>query len=186
MLFSSTEVFRPWFSFFTGAILSLIQPFPMDMGNTAERIRAVLDGSSPGTQRQLLRNLLNSVPFGISEPAKPSILVAEDYLKIFRHLLFSAISPHCGTPIPPWNNGIARRTMAWDWVFSQVQEQMAQDDWIHREYLPRIQSRARQVLVIWASCDFPLRACWRMLAQFGLAIPPRMLRFLHACWRSSV
>ena len=42
----------PLVSFFTGTIPSLIQPLPMDMDNTAERIRTMLDGSSPDTQRQ--------------------------------------------------------------------------------------------------------------------------------------
>ena len=97
----------------------------MDMDNTADRIRNMLGGSSPDMQRQLLQNLLGSVPSDIPEPAKPSILVAEDYLEIFRHLLFSALFPHGESPIPPRNNGIERRTMAWGWVFSQVQEQMA-------------------------------------------------------------
>ena len=65
--------------------------------------------------------------------------------------------------------------MAWGWVFSQVQEQMIQEDWIHRAYLPRTQSCARQVLAIWAWRDYPLRIPSPILAQFGLAlstIPP--------------
>ena len=60
--------------------------------------------------------------------------------------------------------------MAWGWVFSQVQGQMAQDDWIHGARLLRLQSCARKVLVIWASCDSPLRISPRMLVQFGLAL----------------
>ena len=142
----------------------------MDMDNTADRIRNMLDGSSPDAQRQLLQNLLNSVPSDISEPEKPSPLIADDYLKILRRPLFSALFPHCGSPTLPWNNGSASRTLARDWVFSQVQDQMVQDDWIHRACLPLMQSRARQVLVIWAWCVYHLCILPRMLAQFGMAL----------------
>ena len=34
---------------------------------------------------------------------------------------------------------------------------MILDDWIHRARLPQIQSRARQFLVTFAGCDYPLR-----------------------------
>ena len=137
----------------------------MDLESAAEHIRGVLDGSAPEVQRRLLQELLDSVP----AHAGPSIEAAEDYLKIFRHLLFSAFFPHVGNPTPPRNNGIVPRTMARGWVFAQVQEEMIQDSWIHRACLPQTQSCARQVLVNWAWCDYPLRLPPRVLAQFGVA-----------------
>ena len=82
----------------------------MDLERAVERIRGVLDGPAPDVQRRLLQGLLESVP----AHALPSVEVAEDYVKIFRHLLFSALFPHAGNPTPPWNNGIALRTMAWE------------------------------------------------------------------------
>ena len=90
-------------------------------------------------------------------------------MKIFRRLLFSAFFPHEGNPTPPWNNGIVHRTLARDWIFAQIQEEMVQDNWIHRACLPQIQDCARQALVTWAECDYPLRPAPRMLAQFGVA-----------------
>ena len=82
----------------------------MDLDGKAEHIRDVLGNYAPGEQRRLLQELLDSAP--VHEG--PSIENAEDYVKIFRHLLFPAFFPHEGNPTPPWNNGIASRTFAWD------------------------------------------------------------------------
>ena len=85
----------------------------MDLAGKAERIRDVLGKYAPEEQGRLLQELLDSVP--VHEG--PSIEKAEDYVKIFRHLLFSAFFPHEGNPTPPRNNGIVYRTLAWDWIF---------------------------------------------------------------------
>ena len=98
-----------------------------------------------------------------------SIANAEDHVKIFRRLLFSAFFPHEGNPPPPKNNGITFRTRAWDWIFTQIQEEMVRGTWKHRACLPQLQDCARQVLVTWAECDYPLRLAPRMLEQFGVA-----------------
>ena len=90
-------------------------------------------------------------------------------MKIFRRLLFSAFFPHEGNPPPPKNNGITFRTRAWDWIFTQIQEEMVRGTWKHRACLPQLQDCARQVLVTWAECDYPLRLAPRMLEQFGVA-----------------
>ena len=59
-------------------------PCVIDLESTAEHIRGVLGGSAPEVQRQLLQELLDSV----TAHAGPSIDVAENYVKTFRHLLF--------------------------------------------------------------------------------------------------
>ena len=69
----------------------------MDLESKAEHIRGVLGNSAPAVQRRLLQELLDSVP----AHAGPSIEVSEDYVKIFRHLLFSAFFPHVGNPTNP-------------------------------------------------------------------------------------
>ena len=138
----------------------------MDLESAAEHIRGALDGPAPEAQRRLLRELLDSVP----AHAGPPIEVAADYLKIFRRLLFSAFDCHAGNPTSPRSNGIVIRTMAWDWVFPQVQEEVIQDDWKRRACLLQIQACARQVFVIWAWRDYPLRLPPCALAQFGFAL----------------
>ena len=162
-------VYRPIFPL--GVLLSTgttppLFPCTMDLEGAIERIRGVLVGSAPDVQRRLLQRLLDSFP----AHGTPSVLMAEDYVKIFRHLLFSALFPHAGNPTPPWNNSIVLRTMARGWVFSRVQEEMIQGDWIHRACLLQIQSCARRVLVIWAWRDYPLRIPPCVMAQFGLAL----------------
>ena len=137
----------------------------MDLESKAEHIRDVLGTYAPEEQRRILHDLLNSVP--VHE--EPSIENAEDYLRIFRRLLFPAFFPREGNPTPPWNNGIVSRALAWDWIFAQIQGEMAQGSWIHRACLPQIQACARQALVTWAWCDYPLRLPPRVLAQFGVA-----------------
>ena len=64
----------------------------MDLESEAEHIRDMLGNYAPEEQRRLLQELLDSVP--VHEG--PSIGNAEDYVKIFRHLLFSAFFPHEG------------------------------------------------------------------------------------------
>ena len=86
----------------------------MDLERVIGRIRGGLNGSAPDVRRRLLQGLLDSVP--VHET--PSVLVAEDYVEIFRYLSFSALFPQTGYPIPAWNCGIAHRTMEWDGVFS--------------------------------------------------------------------
>ena len=46
---------------------------------------------------------------------------------------------------------------------------MVRGAWKHRACLPQLQDCARQVLVTWAECDYPLRLAPRMLEQFGVA-----------------
>ena len=115
----------------------------MDLAGKAEHIRDVLGNYAPEEQRRLLEESSASVPVHDG----PSLENAEDYAKIFRHLLFSAFFPHEGNPTPPRNDGIISRTHAWDWIFTQTQDEMIQDNWIHRACLPQIQDCARQVLV---------------------------------------
>ena len=136
----------------------------MDLESKAEHIRDMLGNHAPEDQRRILRDLLNSVP----AHQEPSIANAEDYLRIFRHLLFSALFPHEGNPKPPWNNGIVSRPRAWDWVLGQMRDEMVWEDWKHRACLPQIQDCARQALVTWAECEYPLRISPRMLMQFGV------------------
>ena len=56
----------------------------MDLSNKAEHIRDMLGGHPPDEQRRILHDLLNEVP----APHEPSIDNPEDYVKIFRRLLF--------------------------------------------------------------------------------------------------
>ena len=138
----------------------------MDLVSKAEHIRDMLGSHPPNEQRRILQDLLEAVP----APYIPSIDYAPDYLRIFRHLLFCAIFPHEGNPRPPWNLGIETRTKAWNWILTQLREKMACDDWQHREFLPQIQTIARQALITWAECEYPLRISPCMLMQFGLLL----------------
>ena len=138
----------------------------MDLESKAEHIRDMLGTYAPEEQRRLLQELLDSAP--VHEGT--SIENAADYVHIFRHLLFSAFFPHEGNPTPPWNIGITSRALAWDWIFAQIQDEMAQDTWMHRACVPQIQECARQALVTWAERDYPLRISPRMLEQFGVAL----------------
>ena len=136
----------------------------MDLTSKAEHIRDMLGSHSPNDQRRILQDLLEAVPV----PHSPSLDHAPDYLRIFRHLLFCALFPHEGNPRPPWNIGIGTRTKAWDWIFTQMRDEMVRDEWKHRACLPQIQNFARQALVTWAECEYPLRISPRMLMQFGI------------------
>ena len=69
----------------------------MDMESKVDHIRDVLGNSAPAEQRRLLQELFDSVP--VHE--RRSIANAEDHVKIFRRLLFSAFFPHEGNPTPP-------------------------------------------------------------------------------------
>ena len=90
----------------------------MDIGSKADHIRDILSSHAPQDQRRILHDLLTAVP----DQAEPSIANLDDYLRIFEHLLFSAIFPHVGNPQPPWNNGITCRPLAWQWVLLKEYE----------------------------------------------------------------
>ena len=102
----------------------------MDLESKAEHIRDMPGNHAPEDQRRILHDLLNAVP----AQQEPSIANTEDYLRIFRHLLFSAVFPHVGNPQPPWNNGIVCRPLAWQWILGQFRDEMVRDDWPHRAY----------------------------------------------------
>ena len=91
---------------------------PMNIENHAEHIRDLLSRHAPQDQRRLLHDLLTTIP----EQEEPSLTKSDDYLCTFEHLLFSAIFPHVGNPKPPWNNGITRRRLAWQWIMDQLSE----------------------------------------------------------------
>ena len=136
----------------------------MDLESKAEHIRDMLGNHAPEDQRRISHDLLNAV----QAQQEPSIANSEDYLRIFRRLLFSAVFPHEGNPQPPWSNGIVYRPLAWHRVLGQMRDEMVRDDWPHRACLPQIHDIARQVLVTWAECEYPLRISPRMLMQFGV------------------
>ena len=97
----------------------------MDLASKAEHIRDILGAHPPSDQRRILRDLLDAVPAQLA----PSIDHAPDYLRIFRHLLFCALFPREGNPQPPWNLGIVTRTHAWDWILTQMRDEMVRDEW---------------------------------------------------------
>ena len=138
----------------------------MDLKGKAEHIRDMLGSHPPSEQRKILQDLLEAVP----APYIPSIDYTPDYLRVFRHLLFCALFPHEGNPRPPWNIGIDTRTKAWHWILAQLREEMSSDEWQHRACLPQIQTLARQALITWAECEYPLRISPRMLMQFGILL----------------
>ena len=143
---------------------------PMHAGDTAHRILSLLEGSPPDEKHQLLKNAMELNQSELTDAPTPSLFVEGDYLRISRHLLSSALFLHCGCPTPPWNNGICSRALAWDWIFSQIQEHMVPGPWIHRACLARIQSCARDVILEWAWRDYPLRLPPRLIAQFAVAL----------------
>ena len=81
----------------------------MDAGDTARRILSLLEGSPADAEHQLLKNATELIQSGPKVASNPSLSVAGDYLPIFRYFLRSAFIPHCGCPIPPWNDGICSR-----------------------------------------------------------------------------
>ena len=135
----------------------------MDLSIKAEHIRDMLGGHPPDEQRRILHDLLNDVP----APQEPSLDHPGDYVKVFRHLLFASMFPHVGNPQPPWNLGIATRPVAWQWVLGQMRDEFPRTDWPLRACLPEIQEVAREALVTWAECEYPLRLSPRILMQFG-------------------
>ena len=96
----------------------------MDLTSKAEHIRDMLGSHPPSDQRRILQDLLEAVPV----PHSPSLDHTPDYLRIFRHLLFCALFPHEGNPRPPWNIGIGTRTKAWDWILTQMRDEMVRDE----------------------------------------------------------
>ena len=133
----------------------------MDLKTKAEHIRDMLGSHAPEEQRRILHDLLNAVP----APEEPSIAIPEDFIRIFRHLLFAAIFPHVGNPQPPWNHGITTRPLAWQWILQQMHNAV-QDDWPLRACIPQLLDCTRQVLQTWAECEYPLYFSPRMLVQF--------------------
>ena len=83
-------------------------PCTMDLDDKAEHIRDILGSHAPDDQRRILHDLLAAVPMR----STPSVVSEEDYVRIFRNLLFSALFPHVGVPQPPWNLGITTRPLA--------------------------------------------------------------------------
>ena len=142
---------------------------PMDAGDTMQRILGLLVGSPNNEKRQLLKNAMEVIQSESNVASTPSLSVAEDYLRISRHLLRPALFPHCGRPLPPWNNGAPPRELAWEWIFSQINGPASSDSWIHRSYLPRIQPCLRHVISECAWCDYPLYLPPRLIAQFASA-----------------
>ena len=149
--------------------LSLFTFPQMDAGDTAHRILSLSEGSPADAKQQLLKNTMELIQSEPKVAPTPSLSVAGDYLRIFRHLLRSAFFPHCGCPIPPRKNGIRSRILAREWIFSQVQGDMASDSWIRRAYLPRISPCARDVISEWARRDYPPFPPPRLIAQFSSA-----------------
>ena len=66
----------------------------MDLESKAEHIRDMLSNHAPEDQRRILHDLLNAVP----AQQEPSIANSEDYLRIFRHLLFPRYISSCRQP----------------------------------------------------------------------------------------
>ena len=166
MLFVVLTTDFPPFHFSPIFVLPIFYHARMDIESKADHIRDMLSNHAPQDQRRILHDLLNAVP----AQQEPSIANSDDYLRIFEHLLFSAIFPHVGNPQPPWNNGITCRPLAWQWVLEQFRDEIGRDDWPHRACLPQLLDIARQVLVTWADCEYPLRFPPRMMMQFGVAL----------------
>ena len=136
----------------------------MDLESKAEHIRDMLGSHAPDEQRRILQDILDGVP----TYHEPSISIEADYIRIFRHLLFSAVFPHVGNPQPPWNHGLTTRPQAWLWVLGQMQDDIIREDWPLRACIPQLRECVQQVLVTWAECEYPVRISPRMLVQFGV------------------
>ena len=137
----------------------------MDSHNV-RRILGLLEGS-PQDKQQLLRQAMESLQLGHAGVLTPSLLVKEDFLRNSRHLLRPALFPHCGSPIPPWNNGISSLALAWNWVFEQITGPLRMESRIHRSAIPQIQSTLRDALSEWAWRHNPFFSPPRIISQFA-------------------
>ena len=135
----------------------------MDLDDKAEHIRDILGSHAPDDQRRILHDLLAAVPLR----STPSVVSEEDYVRIFRNLLFSALFPHVGVPQPPWNLGITTRPLAWLWILRQMSDDILRDDWPRRACLPKLQECLQHALGTWAACEYPVHLSPRMLIQFN-------------------
>ena len=123
----------------------------------------MLGSYAPEEQRRILQDILDGVP----SSSAPSLTNEADYVRIFRHLLFSAIFPHVGNPQPPWNLGCTTRPQAWQWIRGQLIHAIVRDDWPLRACLPQLRECVQHALVTWAECEYPVHLTPRVIIDFG-------------------